>query len=127
MDVEVRKEESDDEGRGRGLEFDDTSEFVKAIQYNHVKQEEEPATVKREESAPLSVKPRTESPMETDQAVYELEAGEIAVKEEEDDDEADEAMLDAIEANIRSIEAQEQASGVAVDVGVSYVPITVPA
>lgn len=125
MDVDVKKEESDDEGRERGLEFDDTSEFVKAIQYNHVKQEEEPATVERGESAPPSVKPRTESPMETDQAVYELEAGEIAVKEE-DDDEADEAMLNAIEADIKRIEAEEHTSGVAVDVGVSYVSISVP-
>ncbi|GJJ08173.1 hypothetical protein Clacol_002381 [Clathrus columnatus] len=116
MDVEVKEEDAAD-GEG-GLEFDDTSEFVKAIQYNPVKQEEQPVKVKREESVQPSIKQRTDSPMETDEAVYELEAGEVTVKEEDDDIE-DEEMLNAIEANIKSIEAQEQASGVEVDVGTS--------
>lgn len=115
MDVEVKEEETGD-GQ-RGLEFDDTSEFVKAIQYNPAKQEEEPVKIEREESVPHPIKQRTESPMETEQTIHELEAGEITVKEEEDD-EADEAMLNAIEADIKSIEAQEQSSGVSVDVSI---------
>ncbi|GJJ14108.1 hypothetical protein Clacol_008365 [Clathrus columnatus] len=77
---------------------------------------EEPVKVKREEPVQPPIKQRTDSPVETDKAVYEPEAGEVIVKEEDDDIE-DEVMLNAIEADIRSSEAQEQASGVEVDVG----------
>ena len=94
--------EAEDEG---GLTFDDTSEFVRAISYN-------PNTVKKEpkEERIVPVVPKVE-PRETsvpangeDVAMEELEAGELPVKEEEDDDEA---MLHALEAAISAAEAAE--------------------
>lgn len=119
MDIEVGEDSGDKENDG--LEFDETSEFVRAIQYNPVaiKQEE----VKQEERQ-ISIPPvRTASaqqavnlertPMETDDPVYEIEAGEVIVKEEPEDDEA---MLDAIEDAIESIEAEEMANGGEIDV-----------
>ncbi|KAF8501230.1 SART-1 protein [Hysterangium stoloniferum] len=115
MDVEVKGEEADPSnptGEVDGIEFDDTSEFVRAIQYNPVviKEEEKPARLPsaRAESRVDPDRTRTDSPMETDQAVEELEAGEVAVKEE---DEEDEAMLNAIEAAITATEAEEMANG----------------
>ena len=114
MDIQVKVE---DEEPGQapngdtvgGLEFDDTSEFVRAIQYNPVvvKEEQKPASlpaVPSESKQLTPVRNRTDSPMETDQVLQELEAGEVVVKEEEDEE--DEAMLNAIEAAINTAEAE---------------------
>lgn len=106
-----------------GLVFDDTSEFVRGITY-------EPVVVKKE--APEADDPSTLTPMKQDspdedfpmeEAVpmeegEELEAGEVVMKEE---DEADDAMLNAIENAIRVTEAEEKAAaeGGNVSVGTS--------
>lgn len=113
MDVQVKVEDDEPDqasmGENRVLEFDDTSEFVQAIQYNPVVKEESrvatlpPATADSKNFTPART--RTDSPMETDEVVHELEAGEVTVKEEEDDDD-DEAMLNAIEAAINTAEAE---------------------
>ncbi|KZT73696.1 SART-1 protein [Daedalea quercina L-15889] len=106
--TEIIKIEDDDDGEG-GLTFDDTSEFVRAITYD-------PVAVKKESppEAPVSreaLKPRSPSAdvnmEEGDQAMDELEAGEVRVKEEED---VDEEMLNAIEYAIKETEAAEKAA-----------------
>ncbi|KAG9315349.1 SART-1 family-domain-containing protein [Chiua virens] len=88
-----------------GLTFDDTSEFVRAISYN-------PAPVKVEQVKPSAVPPstKTRSPsrdvsMPGDESLEEVEAGEVLVKEEDDEE-----MLEAIEQMIKDTEAEERAN-----------------
>lgn len=117
MNIQVKVEDDDSSqapggDSNGGLEFDDTSEFVQAIQYNPVmvKQEQKSVSlpaVSADAKQPTPARTRSDSPMETDEVIHELEAGEVAVKEEEEDDEA---MLNAIEAAINTAEA-EMASG----------------
>ena len=115
MDVQVKVEDDGPDqasmGENRVLEFDDTSEFVQAIQYKPVVVKEESSAATLPPTAADSknftpVRTRTDSPMETDEVVHELEAGEVTVKEEEDDDDDEEAMLNAIEAAINTAEAE---------------------
>ena len=90
------------------LTFDDTSEFVRSITYDPsaAKKEPEEATATRRTSPPTAH--RDVKMEETDVALAELEAGEVAFKE----DDYDEEMLDAIEDVIKATEAQEQRTGV---------------
>ena len=87
----------------------------------------DPVAVKREDPgadgpATLAILKRAslneDTPMEDDE---ELEAGEVVVKDEEDEDEDDNAMLNAIENAIRDTEAEEKAAveGGNLDVGTS--------
>ncbi|KZT00800.1 SART-1 protein [Laetiporus sulphureus 93-53] len=109
-------EDGDADGES-GLTFDDTSEFVRAITY-------EPTLVKKESPAATAapvpmeiIKPRSPSvdvKMEVEEAVEELEAGEVRVKEEEDDEE----MLNAIENAIKETEAAEKAAAEGTEVPV---------
>ena len=89
------------------LTFDDTSEFVRSITYDPsaVKKERVEAAATRRTSLPPAN--RDVKMEETDVALIELEAGEVAVKEEDYDDE----MLDAIEDAIIATEAHEQKTG----------------
>ena len=117
--VDIIKVE-DGEGGGEGsagLVFDDTSEFVRGITYD-------PVVVKKE--APEADGPATTTPMEQAspdedipmEEAEELEAGEVVVKEEGEDDDA---MLNAIENAIRVTEAEEKAAAEdgSLDVGTS--------
>lgn len=97
------EDESDDEG---GLVFDDTSEFVRAITYNPVAVKQEPIADKSLSKAP-SEPPRDAKMDVDDETVEELEAGEVSIKEEEDE----EAILNAIEEAIKQQEAIDQAAG----------------
>ncbi|KAF9223389.1 SART-1-domain-containing protein [Gyrodon lividus] len=117
---EVIKVEDVDEDDGQsGLTFDDTSEFVRAISYN-------PAPVKTEQVEPSIAPPphKTRSPsrdvsMAGDEVLDEIEAGEVVVKEEDDEE-----MLEAIEQVIRETEAEQRIAaenGVA-EVGTSTEP-----
>jgi len=122
MEVQVKVEDQhagpDPNGdSGQGLEFDDTSEFVRAIQYNPVivKEEQKPVNtlpIRAQSKQPSLARTPTGSPMEVDQVLHELEAGEVEVKEEEEDDEE---MLNAIEAALKTAEA-EMANGEGADV-----------
>ncbi|KAI0775208.1 SART-1 protein [Trametes elegans] len=95
----------EDEG---GLTIDDTSEFVRAISYNPASVKKEPTETPlrpeatREPSRQPSAPP--EKAEDVDQPMEEIEAGEVVVKEEEDE----EAMLNAIETAIRQTEAAEK-------------------
>ena len=93
-----------------GLVFDDTSEFVRAITYDPVAVKPEPVAetpLPRTTSARQSEPPDVEMKAD-DEALEELEAGEVVVKEEENEDE--EMMLNAIENAIKEQEAQDLAA-----------------
>lgn len=87
-----------------GLIFDDTSEFVRNISYD-------PAPVKPTETRPpvkQEVPSREASGIPGDQVIDEIEAGEVVMKEEDEEDE--EAMLQAVEQAIQATEAEERAA-----------------
>ncbi|THH01480.1 hypothetical protein EW026_g1250 [Hermanssonia centrifuga] len=106
----------DDEPEEGGLVFDDTSEFVRAITYDPVAVKQEPlaeTATPRAESKQAFAPPDIEMGNE-DEDMEELEAGEVVIKEEEDE----EAMLNAIENAIKEHEAvQEAQNGSDVPVG----------
>lgn len=105
---DVFKLEEPADNSNTGLIFDDTSEFVRGISYN-------PAPVKTElngTSTALSAKQlspsRDVSIAPADPALEEIEAGEVVVKDEDEDDE--EAMLQAVEQAIKATETEERAA-----------------
>lgn len=100
--IKVEDDEAEAEGSG-GLVFDDTSEFVRGITYD-------PVAVKREPpGATIPAISKQASPDEdiAMEEAEELEAGEVVVKDEDEDDDA---MLNAIENAIRVTEAEEKAA-----------------
>ncbi|RDB26410.1 U4/U6.U5 tri-snRNP-associated protein 1 [Hypsizygus marmoreus] len=105
------EEVSEGEGDDGGLTFDDTSEFVRAVG-NNMAVKSEPKEVARIPSPAPRIKQRSPSRDVSmapgDVAMEEVEAGEIAVKEEEEEDEM--AMLNAIENAIAATEAEEKAA-----------------
>ena len=103
-DDNVKVEDDEDGIDDSGLVFDDTSEFIRAIQYTHTAVKVEP----KEEPREHPLKSATPQPQDvqmdgTEEAITELEAGEVPMKEEEDD----EAILHALEGAIKSAEAAE--------------------
>ncbi|EJF64961.1 SART-1 protein [Dichomitus squalens LYAD-421 SS1] len=104
--IVVGDEDDDEDG---GLTIDDTSEFVRAITYDPtaVKKERVEPSVKREASREPSRLPSAPPAKldDEDHPMEEIEAGEVIVKEEEDE----EAMLNAIESAIKQTEAMESA------------------
>ena len=120
MNIAKVEDEADDGDTG-GLTFDDTSEFVRAITYNPVAVKIEPAAPALSTAAPSkqpSPTPREVSMAPSDQAVEELEAGEVVVKGEDDDDD-DEAMLNAIESALKAAEDEESSAAQDAEVGTS--------
>ncbi|KAH9850365.1 SART-1 protein [Lenzites betulinus] len=97
----------DDEG---GLTIDDTSEFVRAITFDPtpVKKEPTEASLQREaaQGSSRQVSAPPAQPEVEDHPMEEIEAGEVVVKEEEDEEE----ILNAIENAIRETEAAEKAA-----------------
>ncbi|KIK63086.1 hypothetical protein GYMLUDRAFT_163684 [Collybiopsis luxurians FD-317 M1] len=114
-DSEDVKMEGNDEESG-GLVFDDTSEFVRAVGNN-------PITVKREPKEksipPAQDSPRPRSPSldvsmtPGDVALSEMEAGEVTVKDEEEEMD-DMEILNRIEEVIRNEENEQRDSDQAV-------------
>lgn len=96
-----------------GLVFDDTSEFIRSVQYNpEVKQEPKEPRIKSE---PVQNDVQMKEAEDSDE---EMEAGEIPLKEEEDE----EAMLHALQQAIDNAEAtikQEPGEQGVADVGTS--------
>ncbi|CDO73714.1 hypothetical protein BN946_scf185015.g42 [Trametes cinnabarina] len=96
-----------------GLTIDDTSEFVRAITFDPTPVKKEPVepSPKREGTREPSRQPSA-PPVKTeaeDHPMEEVEAGEVVVKEEEDEEDP-EAMLNAIENAIKETEAMEKAA-----------------
>jgi U4/U6.U5 tri-snRNP-associated protein 1 len=104
----IKVEELDDEdGDGSGgLTFDDTSEFVRAVGNNQVVKEErkEPSVVPSKQPS----QSRDVSMAPGDEALEELEAGEVDMKEEDEED--DMAILNAIEDMVKAVEAEQAPS-----------------
>jgi U4/U6.U5 tri-snRNP-associated protein 1 len=103
MDVDgtnIKEEEEE-----KGLTFDDTSEFIRAVGNNPI-----PGKRVKKEPVEGTVSAQPETPSRDvlmapgDQAIDEVEAGEVIVKEEEEDDEM--AMLDAIENALLAADAE---------------------
>ena len=99
----IKVEEAEEETGDSGLTFDDTSEFVRSISYN-------PAAVKVDQVEPSVAPPppKARSPsydgsMREDEVVDEIEAGEVVLKEEDDEE-----MLEAIEQAIKDTEEGER-------------------
>ncbi|CAK5268507.1 unnamed protein product [Mycena citricolor] len=95
-----------------GLTFDDTSEFIRAVG-NNTEIKEEP----KESKIPQPSSAREVSMAPGDEAVEELEAGEVTMKDEDDEDD-EMAILDAIENLVKSVEAEQAAADGPVDDGI---------
>lgn len=109
----VKAEDPDLEEEG-GLTFDETSEFVQAVGNNPiVKPKREPKEPTLPQAALPTSPPKPESRdismAPGDVALDELEAGEVRVKDEEEDD-FDMNMLDDIEEAIKKTEEEEKAA-----------------
>ncbi|KAG6842300.1 hypothetical protein C0991_010588 [Blastosporella zonata] len=105
--VESDKEDGDESG---GLTFDDTSEFVRAVGVNPVvNSEPKDASIARSPLPQIKQQSpsRDVSMAPGDQAMEEVEAGEVVIKEEEDEEEDEMAILNAIENAIRAQEVEE--------------------
>jgi U4/U6.U5 tri-snRNP-associated protein 1 len=107
MDVIKPEPDAGDDRDEEGLTFDDTAEFVRTVGIK------EPPKIKKETSEPsLRVKTEERSPTRDasmapgDEAIREIEAGEVPVKEEEDEDDAM-AMLDDVEGILAKADAGE--------------------
>ncbi|KAF9048740.1 SART-1 family-domain-containing protein [Panaeolus papilionaceus] len=109
-DLDVKQE--DDNNNEGGLTFDETSEFVQAVGNNPIvrpKREPKEASIPhRQASVQPKVESRDASEAPGDVPMDELEAGEVRVKDEEED--IDMGMLDDIEAAIKQTEEDEKAA-----------------
>ena len=95
-DSAVKVEDDDDSG----LVFDDTSEFVRSVQYDPVAVKVEPKTEPREQTIKVE-ESEADVRMQDAEESDEAEAGEITMKEEEDE----EAMLHALQGAMQNAEA----------------------
>ncbi|KAK2460357.1 hypothetical protein APHAL10511_007746 [Amanita phalloides] len=105
------EEDARDDGHKFGLTFDDTSEFVRSVGLNPIivkPEPKEPRTSASEKDTKQQSMSRDVSMAPGDEAVEELEAGEVVVKDEEDEDD-EMAMLNEIENAIKKTEAEEAA------------------
>ncbi|KDQ59232.1 hypothetical protein JAAARDRAFT_192758 [Jaapia argillacea MUCL 33604] len=114
-----RADEQSDANGLSGLTIDDTSEFVRSITFNPIEVKSEP-TIKKESSQPSAPRlPSVGSDIampDIDQPMDEVEAGELVVKEEEEDEEA---MLNAIESALKETEEAEKSQLADAEVGTS--------
>lgn len=106
--TESRDDANPEAASTEGLTFDDTSEFVRSVGNNPIVVKKEPKEIipapasssrqQRSVSRDVSMAPG-------DEALEELEAGEVAIKDEEEDD-YDMDMLNAIEDVLKTTEAE---------------------
>ncbi|KAL0573698.1 hypothetical protein V5O48_008269 [Marasmius crinis-equi] len=108
VEDDVKMDDTDGEESG-GLTFDDTSEFIRNVGNNPIVVKRE---IKRESVLPAAPRSpsRDVSMAPGDQALNEVEAGEVVVKDEEDEED-EMAMLNAIEEAIKNTEAEEAEGG----------------
>ncbi|KAK7033142.1 SART-1 family-domain-containing protein [Favolaschia claudopus] len=112
--VKVEDVDDDEAAHGSGgLTFDDTSEFIRAVGNNPIVKEEPKARAVLPPPPPKQAsQSRDVSMAPGDEALEELEAGEVEMKEE-DDEQDDMAILDAIENLMKSVEAEQASSSAA--------------
>ncbi|KAF5377356.1 hypothetical protein D9757_007987 [Collybiopsis confluens] len=105
---DVRMGDDDDDETPGGLVFDDTSEFVRAVGNNPIAVKKEP---KEKSAPPPQDASRTRSPTRDvsmnpgDVALSEMEAGEVEVKDEDEDDDME--TLNRIEEAIKAEENEQ--------------------
>ncbi|TFK47784.1 SART-1 protein [Heliocybe sulcata] len=126
----IKVEDDEDADGGDGLTIDDTSEFVRSITFdpNATKKDLNVKKEVAEPAAPGRAKSEAKSDVamgDGDEAMEELEAGEVRVKEEDEEDE--EAMLHDIENALREQEEEDrkavaQQATAEVDIGTSSEP-----
>lgn len=102
----IKVEDAEEADGESGLTFDDTSEFVRAITYDPVMVKKELPEAKIREPSKQPSSSRDVEMKAEDEVIEELEAGEVVVKEEDDE----EAMLNAIENAIKEQEAADVAA-----------------
>lgn len=110
--VEQRDSDQEDGDKSGGLTFDDTSEFVRAVGNNPIVKAELKDISMAASPAPPIKRPsasRDVSMAPGDEVIDELEAGEVTVKDEEDEED-EMAILDAIENAFHAAEAEETAA-----------------
>ncbi|TEB33354.1 SART-1 protein [Coprinellus micaceus] len=111
---ESKMKQEEDDADGPGLVFDETSEFVASVGLNPiVKREPREAPLPSAQGASQAggrSQSRDVSMAPGDVALDELEAGEVQVKEEDDDDVAM-AMLDDIEAEFKAENGEVKKEG----------------
>ncbi|KAJ4477177.1 SART-1 family-domain-containing protein [Lentinula aciculospora] len=100
-----------DEEETKGLVFNDTSEFVRAVGNNPIAVKKEP-TEKPSPPPPESLRPslpsRNTSMAPEDVVLNEMEVGEAAVKDEDEEDDME--ILNRIEAAIKAEEAEQHSA-----------------
>lgn len=107
-DSAIKVEDDDDSG----LVFDDTSEFVRSVQYAPVTVKVEPKTEPGQQ--PIDIKETSEDVrMQVAEESDEAEAGEITMKEEEDEEE----IMHALQNAMQSVEAEVKKETEDADVG----------
>jgi U4/U6.U5 tri-snRNP-associated protein 1 len=108
--IKAEERDADLQGGGGGLTFDDTSEFVRAVGNNPVVKPELKEVSVAHSPAP-QVKHRSPSRDASmapgDEALEELEAGEVVVKDEDEDEDVNMEILDALEEVFKATEAEE--------------------
>jgi U4/U6.U5 tri-snRNP-associated protein 1 len=120
---ELDSDREDSGGDSGGLTFDDTSEFVRAVGNNPIVKPESKEVPLTHPSPLPQVKQQSESRDVSmapgDETLEELEAGEVVVKDEEDEED-EMAILNAIENAIKTTEAEQSAAAQnsALDAGV---------
>ena len=115
----IKVEEGGNEDEEAGLVFDETSEFVQAVGNNPIVkpkiETKEPKQSNPPEVPQQPSRSRDVSMAPGDVSIDELEAGEVRVKDEEDDYDMNMNMLDAIEDALKQTEAEEAAAAVRAD------------
>ena len=114
MQAAIKVEDGDNQDEGAGLTFDETSEFVQAVGNNPIVKPKvevkEPKLSNSTEEPQRPSQSREVSMAPGDVTIDELEAGEVRVKDEEDDYDMNMNMLDAIEDALKQTEAEEAAA-----------------
>ncbi|KAF7327812.1 hypothetical protein MKEN_00361000 [Mycena kentingensis (nom. inval.)] len=100
----IKIEEDENVEAAEGLTFDDTSEFIRAVGTNPIVKPEPREAKLAASKAPSQSRDVSMAP--GDEAIDELEMGEVEMKEE-DEEQDDAAILDAIENLMKTVEAEQ--------------------
>lgn len=99
-EADVKMEDDDAEVENGGIVIDDTSEFVRTITFDPTAVKSEPVQI-----VTLAVKAEDVTMRDGDAVVSEVQSSGVAIKEEEDDEDEG-AMLNALEAAMKEVEAE---------------------
>ncbi|KZO91587.1 SART-1 protein [Calocera viscosa TUFC12733] len=119
-EIKMEPEDSEAPAEDNGLTFDDTTEFIRnvALQPVVVKLQTQPKREPQDTTSAPSPRVKDE-PMDEDEVMSELEAGEV----DEDEEMNDEEMLQAIESVIQEAEAAVKEEEVNREIGITDEPM----